>query len=262
MSRKHKIRWQESDTDELTKAVKNFNAKITRIEKKNPELKNALPEKMSARQLKELINTRQDLKRELNALRRFTDKNNKIGITDDGTYQGIEIYGDYNIKITKWQRKEINRRVAVINRRRKQRLEVLENIEVTSKGQKQGYTKGQLEMGRVEMIELQPMEGLTPGTNEVEVRKKFKSILIQSQSDFYSLKDFRTKANYITGLYNNFNEADIKEIVDTIKDMPLDKFLETFHSDPDAKFEGLYAPNQSQYGKYVKSLKAVWMPNR
>ena len=60
MSRKHKIRWKESDQQELRKAVKNFNAKIDRIAKKNPELKNALPEKASIRQLKELIKTRQD----------------------------------------------------------------------------------------------------------------------------------------------------------------------------------------------------------
>ncbi len=118
MSGKYKIRWQKSDSEELNRAVKNFNAKITRIEKKNPELKNALPEKVSAKQLKELINTRQDLKRELNALKRFTDKNNRIGKTEDGSYEGITIFGDYKTKITKWQEKEINRRLTNINRRR------------------------------------------------------------------------------------------------------------------------------------------------
>ena len=92
MSRKYKIRWQESDTQELARAVKNFNAKISRIEKKHPELKNALPEKMKVGELKNLINTRQDLKREINSLKRFTDKNNKIGLTDDGEFEGIEIY--------------------------------------------------------------------------------------------------------------------------------------------------------------------------
>lgn len=74
MSRRHNIKWQKSDSQDLSKAVKNFNAKISRLEKKNPELKNALPEKVSVRQLKELINTRQDLKREINSLKRFSKK--------------------------------------------------------------------------------------------------------------------------------------------------------------------------------------------
>ena len=36
MSKFHKIRWQESDLLELSKTIKNFNAKITRLAKKNP----------------------------------------------------------------------------------------------------------------------------------------------------------------------------------------------------------------------------------
>ena len=256
MSRKHKIRWKESDQQELKKAVKNFNAKLDRIAKKNPEIKNALPDRASVKQLKELINTRQDLIREINSLKRF---NKTRGFDPD---KEIVTYGQYNIKITKWQRNEINRRVAVINRRRKERLEALEQTEVTSRGEEQGYTRGQLGMGRAEMVELLPMKGLTPGMNQTEVKKKYKNILIQSQSDFFTLKDFRCKANYIKGLRDNFSEGDIKDIIKEIEDMPLDEFLKTFNSDNDAKFEGLYAPNQREYGKYVKSLKAVWLPNK
>lgn len=262
MSRKYKIRWQESDTQDLTRAVKNFNAKISRIEKKYPELKNALPEKMKVGELKSIINTRQDLKRELNSLRRFTDKNNKIGISEDGKYQGIEIYGDYNIKITKWQRKEINRRIATINVRRKKRLEALMDKPVKSRGKRQGYTVGQLGVGSIQMNDLLPMEGLTAGASEESIRRKYKSALIQSQSDFLTIRDFRTKSSYITGLYRNFNENDIKDIVDVIEKMPVDKFLDTFNSDQDAKFEGLYPGNKQQEEQYVKALRSVWIPER
>ena len=67
MSKYHKIRWNESDSRELEKAVRNFNAKVTRLAKNNPQNKSALPEKVQVRQLKELINTRNDLKREINS---------------------------------------------------------------------------------------------------------------------------------------------------------------------------------------------------
>ena len=37
MSRQPKIRWRKSDEQELKRVVKNFNAKLNRIEKKNPD---------------------------------------------------------------------------------------------------------------------------------------------------------------------------------------------------------------------------------
>lgn len=262
MSRKHKIRWQENDKQELARAVKNFNAKISRIEKKYPELKNALPEKMKVGELKDLINTRQDLKRELNSLKRFTDVKNRISLQEDGTLEGIEIYGDYNIKITKWQKKEINRRIATINTRRKKRLEALEQKQVTSRGQQQGYTVGQIGVGSIQMNELSPMTGLTAGASEESVRRKFKSALIQSQSDFLTLSDYRAKSSYIKGLYRNFNADEIQDIIEAVENMPVEKWLDIFQSDADAKFEGLYPGNREQELQYQTALRSVWLPKR
>ena len=107
MSKQNRINWRDSDKQELKRAVKNFNAKIKRLEKKNPSNKNVLPEKVSVAQMQELINTRQDLNREINALKRFTKR---------GAEEIVDVPGtDYNLKITKWQRTEMNRRAAIIN---------------------------------------------------------------------------------------------------------------------------------------------------
>lgn len=249
MSRRSNIRWQKSDSEELNRAVKNFNAKISRLEKKNPELKNALPEKVSARQLKELINTRQDLKREINSLRRFSKKGS----------EEIETYGDYNIKVTKWQRKEMNRRVGIINRKRQQRLEELEELEMQSGGESLGYTKGQLGMGRIERVELAPMKALTKGMNQRDVNMKWRNILKESQSEFLQEKDYRCRENYIKGLEENFNPSDVEDIIAEIEDMDIKDFIKTFYSDQDASFEGIYAPNNEQYEGYLSQLKSVWL---
>ena len=72
--RKYNIRWREADEKELRRVVKNFNAKITRLAKKDPKNAAALPERVSAAELRAMIKTRQDLQRELNALRRFSQK--------------------------------------------------------------------------------------------------------------------------------------------------------------------------------------------
>lgn len=252
MSRKSRIKWRESDSEELARAVRNFNAKIDRIAKKSPEIKNALPEKVSARKMKELINTRQDLKREINALKRFSKRGS----------EEIVVFGDYNTKVTKWQKTEINRRVGVINRRRKERLKALEDVEVTVGGVKQGYKKGEIGMPKSEIIDLQPMTGLTKSMSQADLKEKYKSVLAQSQSDFFTLRDFRTKANYITGLRRNFNENKIADIIEHINNMPLGEFLDIFQSETKAKFEGLYPGNKTQEGQYIRDLKAVWLPNR
>lgn len=262
MSRKYHIRWQKSDVEELTKAVRNFNAKITRIEQKYPELKNALPEKIKVGELKSIINTRQDLKREINALKRFANRKNKIELLEDGSYQGIEIYGDYNIKLTKWQIKELNRKIAIINRRKKKRLDALLETKVTSRGEEQGYTVGQIGVGSIQANDLAPMTGLTPGASEESVRRKYKSAMIQVQSDFLSISDFRLKSSYITSLYRNFSEEDVEDIIEAIEQMPVEEFMRIYNSDNDAKFEGTYPGNKKQEKQYAESLRAVWIPKR
>lgn len=279
MSKRSKIRWQDSDIQELGRAINNFNRKIDRIVKKNPELKSAMPEKIRLNGytdkdgkyisgLKELINTRQDLKREINALKRFTDRKNVIDIiydekTKKKKYIGVEIVNEeYNTKVTLWQKKEINRRKAFINKRREERLKMIEETDVVSRGKELGYTRGHIGVGRTEILELQPLTGITEGANQQSIWKKYRSFLEQSQSDFYTLKDYRCKENYLTGLYNNFNETEIDEIARKVENMPIDEFLKIFNSDENAKFTELYKPTESERKKAVKTLKAVWLPNR
>ena len=71
MPKIYSIRWTKSDSEDLAKAVKNFNAKIKRLETKYPKTKNSLPQKVSLKEMKDLIKTRADFKREINALKRF-----------------------------------------------------------------------------------------------------------------------------------------------------------------------------------------------
>lgn len=253
MAKYHQIKWQSKDNEELTKAVRNFNAKIKRIEKKNPQIKNALPEKIQIKQLKELINTRQDLKREINALKRFT----KRGAEE------LEVIpnNDDNLLITKWQRKEINRRIGIINRRRQKRLDELEKIEMTSRGEKLGYSKSDIGMGKVTKNMLRPMQGLTKSMTRTDLKKKWKVVLNESQSDFFTKRDLRVKETYINTLLRNYNEEDIKDVLDYIRKMDIKDFLETFEAEGGA-FDPAYPPDEEQYKHYVTALKATWIPNR
>lgn len=250
MSKQSKIRWQKSDSQDLAKAVKNFNAKIDRVAKKNPEIKNALPDKVTVKQLKELIQTRRDLQREINSLKRFSKRGSEEIIT----------YGDYNVKLTKWQKTEINRRLGIINRRRKQRKDFVESLELTQEGESLGYTKAAIGMGRIERIELEPMQGLTPGMNQRDVSYKWQGILKESQSTFYTKKDYQCRLNYVKGLEDNFNK-DAAEIKRAIMSMDIGDFLKIFYAEADANFEGLYFPTDKQYQGYLNKLKSIWITN-
>lgn len=253
MSRYHRINWRDSDTEELKRVVKNYNAKITRLAKKNPQIKNVLPEKVTATQLKELINTRQDLKRELNALKRFSKRGaEEIVVVPEN---------DYNLKVTKWQKTEINRRIGIINRRRKKRLEDISNLEMTSRGEKLGYTREQLGMGKASEVSLSPMRGFTRRMSQTDLKMKWRGILKESQSDYFTQKDYRLRDNYIKALEQNYNANDIKDIIDSINNMDIREFLNKFEEEG-GTLEFAYPPNKEQYNGYVSALKSTWMPER
>lgn len=265
MSKHHKIRWNQSDNDELARAVRNFNAKITRISKKNPEIKNYLPEKVRLKGytnekgvyipgLKDLINTRQDLNREINALRRFSKRGNEEIVVIPDT--------DYSVKTTKWQRTEMNRRIAVINRRRRKRLEQMQEIEVKSGGESLGYTKGQIGMGKATEIDLRPMNAFTRRMNQKDLTWKWRSIMNESQSDYFTKKDYQARDNYLQGIYENYNPEDLKDVIEHIKNMDIKEFLNTMQAeDPNFEFASFH-PDDNKYNSYVTHMKSIWLPNK
>ena len=248
MSKYHKIRWSKQDQEEISRVVRNFNSKISRLAKQNPEIASILPEKVSSRELKELINTRQDLKRELNALKRFSKR---------GSEEIVDVpNSEYGLKITHWQRTEMNRRIGVINRKRKMRLNELQNIEMTSRGESLGYTRGQLGMGKAEEVALQPMTAFYRTMGNMDLKKRWKSILTQSQSDYFTKRDYQVRDNYVTGLKQNYNEDEIKDIIDKIENMDIKDFLNIFNQEG-GTFEFLY-PNSELESEYISSLRTTW----
>ena len=253
MSGSSNIRWRESDREDLRRAVKNFNAKISRITKKNPELKYVLPEKTSVAQMKELIRTRNDLKREINALKRFSKRGAEEVVLAPGN--------KYNLKITKWQRTEMNRRVGYINRRRKERLAEALDKPVVYKGQELGYTKGQVGMGKAEHVSLSPMKAFYPSMQRTDLGMKFKQIMKESQASYWDWRDLLYKENYIKALKENFAIADVEEVIIQVQEMDMKEFKQIMETEHDI-WGYTYFPNQSEYDKALGHIKSVWIPNK
>lgn len=259
MSKRYNIRWKQSDNEDLRKAVKNFNAKISRLEKKNPKMKNALPERVTVKGMKELIQTRSDLKREINALRRFSQK---------GAEELVELPDtNYNITVTKWQKNEAARRIGIINRKRKQKMQQIEDLEATSRGIGLGYKKGDIGMGDVDKVALKPMKMTYPTMERRDFKKRFKAILKESQSKFWEQKELETKENILKGIKANYNipelRSEVEELRTAIEGMDFKEFYERFKSEEGVN-EIISPPPGSdmteQLTRNFEVLKSVWVP--
>lgn len=259
MSKFHKIKWTDDDQRELERVVRNFNAKITRLHKKDPSKmlnslpegmkvnKNALPDKVTVRQMKELINTRQDFKRELNSLKRFSKKGaEKMELVPDT---------DYNLQVTNWQRKEMNRNRGVVNKRRKERLEMIRNISVAG----HDFTLGELGMGKQAENELKPTTSFYRTMTQTDLKKRHLSLQSERQSQYFTEKDYRVKENYIKALKNNYGESRVEDIVNAIEEMDIREFLDKFMAVDLNKFEFAYGPEDDNYEPYIKRLRGEWL---
>ena len=95
-SRQSKIKWQQKDYLSLGRAVANFNKKINKLQSEEKKL--YLPELKNYKDIKENIQTRSELNRVINSLKRFS----KEGAEDLYVTKAGE-------QITKWERKELRK---------------------------------------------------------------------------------------------------------------------------------------------------------
>lgn len=257
-------KWSSADERELAKAVKNFNAKISRLEKKDPKRKASLPEKISARDIKNIIETRHDFNREINSLKRFSDKGSEELVNLPGMNK-------HNIQLTKWQKDDMQRRTKNINRKRQRRLETIADIEMTSGGQDLGYRKGDLGLKKISEQELAPVRPFTDAMDYGDLRQKQKGLRKESSTEYWNEKDKVLKENYIDALYRNFPEEDIQDIVDEIEDTDFATFRKVFEAEG-GDFELLYPGDTKSKSsrkkdnrdgsseQYLNKLKSIWLP--
>ena len=107
MQKQYNIKWREVDEKELARVVKNFNAKIYRERKKHPDKADLLPQTVKKSDIKAKIDTRQDFKREIASLSRFSKKD-ATKIVESATGNAV----------TKWELGEVRIQVATVNRKR------------------------------------------------------------------------------------------------------------------------------------------------
>lgn len=250
----YKMDWKKAEEKRLSAAVKAFNEKVEQLSAGMSEReKAALPEPANYKQLKKIIGTRQDLKREVKALQRFLKSGAEEIVIMPGT--------NNNLKLTKWQLEEMERRLPGVNEAREMVRKKIADIDMTDRGKKTGYTRGNVGMGKAEEHALSPVNISTPEMNRPDLTRKFRQIMRESQSDYWDRRDEILRKNYIQGIEQNFPRG-ADDIIDIIENMDFKEFRKVFEAEG-GNFDPLYPPRgEEEYQEYLSALRAIWDPKK
>lgn len=184
MAKSTKIRWTKARKNELRKEILNFNRRIRSAESRLGDLSYILPQKQTASEAMEKIQTLQEYRDYLAAIKRATAKT-----------LIPETYG--NDLTTEWRRKEIEIREKRINERNRQRRKKVDELRPGVKTQEQ--------VGR-----LNPY-GRFPSDNDFFLRDlglktgdtvKYEELLKKIEEGYYREKAELWRTNYINALIN------------------------------------------------------------
>lgn len=109
----NQIKWRKSDAERLSRTVQKFNAKITRISKRYPQIAASQPERVIVKDLREQLklSDRATFNRTIARLERYLVSGAELPYT---TRSGVNT--------TVWQKKEIDYAIRAINRARKKEI--------------------------------------------------------------------------------------------------------------------------------------------
>lgn len=217
MARTGRIKWARGDAKKVANLVRQFNAKITRITKKNPSIANALPERMNSQAIQQMYSqlTRKDFNRWVASTMRFLRKGAEETVT---TKAGVST--------TRWQLNEIRYNLNAINAERRKRMERLQP----------STTKGT--MGAIKELELQPRRNLAQSIPTQYWDRYVRGIEKQVLSSYIGEKMELYKENYKKAIVNELgNQEELLAIVDSI---PTATLAEAYASDPDLQIGYIY----------------------
>lgn len=264
MSKGYNIKWRLEDERELASVARDFNRKLGRLIDKNPKLSSILPQfynpsteqlesSVNVNNLKQVITTRRDYNRILNMLKRFLK---------EGAEEIVDAPGnEYGSRTTRWHIREMGRLKAIVNQRKKLRLEDINAIEMASSEGKLGYTIGErFGMGTASRNQLTPSQSFTPSQTQKDINFKLASLLKQSDAGYYREKDAILKENFIRELRRNYSRKDVQNVISAIQEMDNDLFVMKFEAHGD-KMEQVYPPEVGtpEYYANVEELESYWV---
>ena len=202
------IRYNKELVNKINKTVQNYNAKIRRLEKQNPAL--SLPEKIKAKSLKNISNSRQELNRNLAKLKRFSARGAEENI--------ILPSGDI---ISVYELSELKRESARLQRNLTRRINELAGTTPKVAGVKQDYNYA--EMGDMRLNNMiakrNTLKQMTKNITKTGSLSNYKKLIETTKNkQNYQISIFRN--NYIDKMltYQAYSIGYDKEKINVIKE--------------------------------------------
>lgn len=223
MAGKSKIRWRDSDVQELQRIINNYNNKLYRLRKNHPEMIDFLPQRMTKKDAIASIETRADFKRVTSSLKRFSRRGAEAPVTSSR-----------GAKATQWEVDEFKHKQRIENARRTRERKAIEAKEVKIAGKGQGRTRA--EMGSIKENELKPSRKKFDNMSQKEwelASKNMDRLLNYTERE---KKKLQMRENYLKGLTENGFLDDNPELEKYIRGIDIDTFYETVQTDETATF--------------------------
>ena len=222
MPKSNIAKWRSVDEARLKRLVKNFNAKIRRIEKNRPEIAALQPPKENLKALRETLKgmSRVDINYQFKKMENYLKKGAELPYT---TKQGVNT--------TVWEKKEIDRAVRTINARNKALIQKYEP----------STTKGT--MGTIERNNLQPRKNrvntIQPKDYNRYVSNLFKQVM---QNDVE--RNERYKENFLKAVENIMGEN--SKLYQVVKNMDSALLTKYYYTEPLLQLTFVYDPKDAE----------------
>lgn len=236
------MKYSKADNKRIANAVRNFNRKIDR-RAKNPKYAGViLPQKQTVKGIKERIEKRSDLQRELNVLSRAGKKD---------AFKIIE--NESGLRYTNYQKRENSIKVATINRKRSLELRRQAEKMVTAGGMATGQKRGQMWSNRDE--ELRTKKNRTSKARTRGEFEKFNANLEKLTNPKYDKEKMqRYKDNYKKGLLDALGGF-AKDLIPLVDQIDGEKLLDLFYENQEASIDFIYDPiDQGFKAEIIKDI--------
>ena len=221
------IRYDKKLNEEINRAVRNFNAKISRLEKLDNE-NIIVPEKVKVSDFKKGYDSRRDLRRQLNYLKMFSKRGSEEKIVTSGGYETSK----YQYAVTKRESTRIKSNLT-------RQINAYLKIEPTVFGKSQGFQRMQLEDSKLSNLRAKrkALDKNLLNLNKEEYSRYLELLNRQTQSSY---KDRIFKENYIemlltSGYLAGYDSDKLNEIASNLMSLSNNNFLRLFDSEMSIK---------------------------
>ena len=230
------IRYDKKLNNEINKVIRNYNAKIRRIEKYTDSFNYLIPEKMTKKDLMQNVYTRQELRRKLNELKRYSQR---------GAEESLQLTGGYIL--SRYEYENLKREKARVKRNISREIKRLEMEKPRVFGKVQTHTFAQ--MGDSYYLNLkakrEALEKKIDILNKMEFERYKKLVYKTGRSMEYQTSLFRENYKKMLtdlGYYTGYNTEKLKMLEEKLNKLNNKQFYRLFQNEKSIKAITEYYP--------------------